>query len=157
MNSSNSSYLFPLWKLRELYYLSSSLIATFALFCIEDFVPGFRKKQLTFRDLTNAKTLSSLINKDVVSVTSREEQISLGAGGTGTDRFAIVATLRNGAKINLFCKVPATAWFERVFLTIFQVYQNEINFYENVRSLLPDKKENSAEEDRWCPEVYYAK
>ena len=144
-----------LWKLEEIFFLITNVSKCLLLTYMEDlFFPSSR--QVLSADLHNPKKLSELIKKDVVSVVDREEKISLGAGGTGTTRFALTANLRDGTTEHLFCKVPSLSVFERLLLTVFKVYENEIRFYDRIRKLMPDLADKSAQFP-WCPKVHYAK
>ena len=143
------------WKIEEIIFLASNVLRCVILTYIEDFlVPS--SQQLLSKDFHNTKKLSELIGKNVVSVADREEKISLGGGGTGTTRFALVATMKDGSVEHLFCKVPSLSVFERIFLTVFKIYDNEILFYEKIRRLLPDMT-SKCNGFSWCPQVYRAK
>lgn len=153
------------WKLQELGFLTKAVLSTLCGFLWEYVTCA---NQLTMDDLLDAKLLSSIIKKRVIRVDSKSDAISLGAGGTGTVRFGLVAHLDDGTKLHLFVKTPTGSLFERVFLTVFRVYDNEFNFYANVRSLLPDVQVNnevkslhittlSSERYLWCPKVHHAR
>lgn len=141
------------WKLQELWYLSSGIVGTlFAIFF--DSIVG--RKQLTIKDILDTKIISDLIDEEVINVEQKVEN-SFGAGGTGTSRFKLDAFLKSGQKLALFVKLPTESLFERVFLTLFQVYDNEFNFYAKVRSLLPDMQARVTDKFLWCPKVHHAK
>ena len=68
-----------------------------------------------------------------VDVAKAARSVSVvGAGGTGTSR----SWLRVDGALDLFVKLPSPTLVERVFLTVFGVYDNELNFY---RLLLEDE------------------
>jgi hypothetical protein len=148
-------------ELQEILYLGKGVILTLLQFMWESLT---QHKQLTFEDLKNEKVLSALIGRNVIEVKNADKTISKGAGGTGTVRFALQATLEDKSKLNLFVKIPTGSLFERVFLTLFRVYDNEFNFYANIRPQLPDVNtggDNSSHSDSepkylWCPQVYHA-
>lgn len=151
------------WKLQEIGYLTKSVLSTLCGFLWEYVTCA---KQLGMDDLLDAKLLSSLIKKTVLRVESKTDAISLGAGGTGTVRFGLIAYLEDGTKLHLFVKTPTGSLFERVFLTVFRVYDNEFNFYANIRPLLPDVRVDDGVENRiergperylWCPKVHHAR
>lgn len=157
------NYLFSKVKMGqfgELWYLGSGVLQTLIRFLIEHITT---EKQLKMTDLMDSVLLSSLIKKKVVRV-ERNIDIAIGSGGTGTERFTITAYLSDGSKLHLFIKIPTESLFERVFLTLFRVYDNEINFYANIRPHLPDLSSTSiihnktdAENSLWCPDVHFAK
>lgn len=143
-----------LWLLHDLWYLGSGVLKTLAIIVLQDICGG--QKQLTLTDLENPECLSKLISRKVSRVERKKEAISIGAGGTGTTRFGLAATLEDGSKLNLFVKTPTGSLFERVFLTLFRVYDNEFLFYAKIRGLLPDLLDSN-KGNKWCPEVYHAK
>lgn len=143
------------WKIEEIFFLASNVVRCILLTYLENFFAPL-SRQLLSNDFYDPQKLSELIGKNVVSVSDRKEKISLGAGGTGTTRFALVATLKDGSVEHLFCKVPSLSVFERVFLTVFRIYDNEILFYEKVRQLLPDMS-SKFDGFSWCPKVHRAK
>lgn len=152
------------YKLQELVFFTKSVLSTLCGFLWEYFTCA---KQLTMDDLLDAKLLSSLIKRTVIKVENKSDAISLGGGGTGTVRFGLIAHLDDGSKLHLFVKTPTGSLFERVFLTVFRVYDNEFNFYANIRSLLPDVSTDNGAQNRqltpspesylWCPKVYHAR
>eukprot|EP00939_MAST-03C_sp_MAST-3C-sp1_P002691 g2691.t1 len=61
----------------------------------------------------------------------------IGAGGAGTSRAFVRVEFSDGSAERYFVKLPAATLFERLFLTVFRVYNNELHFYESVRKYLP--------------------
>eukprot|EP00756_Hemistasia_phaeocysticola_P016374 Hpha_TRINITY_DN15471_c5_g3::TRINITY_DN15471_c5_g3_i1::g.176728::m.176728 len=95
----------------------------------------------TVGDITPA-VLSGLLRRKVVRVGRQKsmeqhmtgEVTDLGAGGTGTTRAWLDLVYEDGEEDRVFVKMPAGRLAERLFLTVFRVYHNELNFYANVRS-----------------------
>jgi hypothetical protein len=110
------------------------------------------RRALKFEDVIEPAFLSMLLQKTVVRVRQREESIHVGAGGTGTSRYAISTELADGTLLHLFIKLPTSSLSERIFLTLFNCYDNELGFYTNLRNALPDKTSNYSG-NKWCPEV----
>jgi hypothetical protein len=108
--------------------------------------------------LDDPKVLAKYINEEVESVSVNEEhKVGEGGGGTGTSRRALIAQLKDGRVIYLFAKTAAETMTERVFLNQFNIYDNELNFYQTICPELV--KSFSKSSDDWCPvpKVYYAK
>ena len=87
-------------------------------------------------------------NKRVVRVTADKTRAlasangELGAGGLGTTRSWLELDFEDGTSLSVFVKQPAPRAPERLFLTVFGVYANEVSFYarlaadEEFRALL---------------------
>lgn len=83
-------------------------------------------------DLSDSERLGKLLRREVVRVERHKAKSAaeLGAGGTGTSRAWLTAYPRG---LKLFAKLPAASAFERIFLTVFGVYQNELDMYAFVK------------------------
>lgn len=140
------------WKIKEGLYLTNgilSILLGMALDTINPFVP-----RITLDQLYDAKTMSKYIQLDVESVEDNSgNKVGAGAGGTGTSRRALIVRLKTGQVLYMFVKVPTSSFMERAFMTLFQVYNNEIHFYEHVSKLTYEDNQD------WqiSPKVYYAK
>eukprot|EP01065_Artemidia_motanka_P006415 TRINITY_DN13157_c0_g2_i1.p1 TRINITY_DN13157_c0_g2~~TRINITY_DN13157_c0_g2_i1.p1 ORF type:complete len:411 (+),score=93.43 TRINITY_DN13157_c0_g2_i1:85-1317(+) len=130
-----------LWKIRELLRFSFDLLVVLLGMLRDRVVHGSMPRCI--EDLSPA-LLSSFMGKDVVKVHRRSDRekhmtgdvTDLGAGGTGTCRAWLEVEYRGGGSDHVFVKMPATTLSERLFLTVFNVYQNELNFYMSVRGRL---------------------
>ncbi len=124
------------------------------------FTPRIRLHQLD-----DPIVLSKYINEDVESVVLNQQGVGEGAGGTGTTRRALIAKLKNGKVLHLFAKTAAESMTERTFLNQFNIYDNELNFYQNIcpklveDTLRLDYDNEDNKDDAWvpCPKVYCAK
>jgi hypothetical protein len=105
----------------------------------------------TETDLLDPVFVSELMGRRIIAVAPTNKSISLGGGGTGTTRMALTFTFEDGSNLRVFVKLPTTSMFERVFLTLFSVYSNELNFYSNILPLFPKDSNNKC---TWCPEVH---
>lgn len=129
-------------SLGDLYFLVGGFLK-FLFYSGLEWLQSSKYHQYTIMDLHNPETLSVLISKHVVDVNGHTssrfdftvDESDLGAGGTGTERSSLVATLEDGTKLHLFVKFPARKFAERVFLTMFKVYQNEVTFYDKMDCL----------------------
>lgn len=140
------------WVVSDGLYLVSGFMYYLCGIAI-DSLP-FTEPQITCTDLLSPQVLSKLTHLDIEEVSlNHEDKISKGAGGTGTCRQSIIAKLKNGQTLYLFIKTPTTSILERAFMTLFKVYENELNFYSSLH------KEFSQLDKDWmfCPEVYYVK
>jgi hypothetical protein len=116
---------------------------SFLLYGVLEWFQPSKYYQYTIKDLYNPQTLSYLLGKEVTDVSSYSksrfdssaDEAELGAGGTGTERSSFVATFADGSKHHLFAKFPSRKFAERVFLTIFRVYINEVVCYDRMMSL----------------------
>jgi len=89
------------------------------------------RHQFRVDDLKNPNILSQYLGRKVLAVEDNENNtIGEGGGGTGTNRSFLVATTDNNEKLYLFVKTPSVSWLERLFLTLFKIYDNEITAYE---------------------------
>eukprot|EP01062_Namystynia_karyoxenos_P056971 TRINITY_DN47920_c0_g1_i1.p2 TRINITY_DN47920_c0_g1~~TRINITY_DN47920_c0_g1_i1.p2 ORF type:complete len:437 (+),score=138.09 TRINITY_DN47920_c0_g1_i1:175-1311(+) len=95
--------------------------------CVEDLTPA-AVSRLVGRQVTQVSK-----RKDREKVMAGGDVTELGAGGTGTCRAWLTLCYADGEEANVFVKMPATTLMERLFLTVFRVYPNELNFYTNVR------------------------
>lgn len=138
-------------KWQEIAHLLFGFLKTSAWIFFENYLPWL--KQPSLDQLYQPKLLSSYIKQEVESVEVNREELSAGAGGTGTARNAIIVTLKNSTKLHLFIKTPTASFAERVFLGIFKVYDNEMNFYDHVCQQMIDPTAS------WqiCPKIYHAR
>jgi thiamine kinase-like enzyme len=104
-----------------------------------------------------AKNLSSILGQEVQTVEvnpkhgHRLNDAEILAGlGSGTSFCWLQITLKNNSILNLFLKTSTNDFFKSLFLTIFGVYSNELNFYQQIISL------NCLPKDLY-PQVYYSK
>ncbi|KAJ1456914.1 kinase-like domain-containing protein [Pelagophyceae sp. CCMP2097] len=101
-------------------------------------VARWRKIPLQVADLTPA-AMSIFMDRRIDGVVAdgekarQSEQCEIGAGGTGTARSWLRLSTSSGADARVFVKLPASTFFERVFLTVFGVYKNELGFYRALR------------------------
>lgn len=103
------------------------------------------------KDMLDSVFMSELMGRKIVAIAPTNKSISLGGGGTGTTRLALTLTLDDGSSMRVFVKLPTASVFERVFLTLFSVYGNEINFYTNILPLFPKAADSKC---NWCPHVH---
>lgn len=87
------------------------------------------------RRKVNAVALKKSLTLDANKDDDSERQF--GAGGTGTIRAQMAVAYADGTDEHLFVKLPASTLFERLFLTIFSVYSNELHFYQSVYEKAP--------------------
>jgi len=79
--------------------------------------------------------------EDLVSVTADQGKAAVpiedqGAGGTGTSRVWLDLQFEGAvAPESVFVKLPAPSLFERMMLTVFGVYRNELRFYGAIADL----------------------
>jgi thiamine kinase-like enzyme len=122
----------------------------------------------------SAKNLSRILKKKIIRVElnpthgNRLNDLDIQSGlGTGTSFGWIHATelLESGKEVslNLFIKLPTNDFFKSIFLTMFGVYSNELNFYQSLVSSTNEKDSPHCSsmtcvvpEDLY-PKVYYAK
>jgi hypothetical protein len=105
-----------------------------------------------------AKNLSSILGEEIARVEvnpqhgHRLNDAEISAGlGSGTSFCWLQVTLaKDNSILNLFLKTSADDFFKSLFLTIFGVYSNELNFYEKIAPL------NCLPNDLY-PQVYYSK
>lgn len=65
---------------------------------------------------------------------SREGKV--GAGGLGTERVMLKLQLADSkAAMHIFAKLPAITFFEAVFMKLFCVYKNELQFYQLLQKI----------------------
>lgn len=141
-----------LWKVREGLFLTNGILCTIMGMLIDSINPF--SPRIDLDQLYDAKIMSKYIQLDVIKVEDNSGyKVGAGAGGTGTCRRALIVHLKGGEVLYLFVKVPTTSFMERAFMTVFQVYNNEMHFYEHVSALTNDPH------DSWqiCPKVYFAK
>lgn len=139
-----------LWKVQETVYLTKGMVVSLVGILLDACNPFSTIPVM--EDIYNPGKLSKLINLEVESISENVgNEVVAGAGGTGTRRSALVVKLKNNQVLYLFVKTPTASIFERAFLTAFNVYQNEINFYSNVSNKLMD------DADGWqiSPKTYH--
>ena len=123
-------------RIREGLYISFNVVRTLIQILLDRCVQ--KRPTLDVEFFRNV-----LQRDDVVEVRrdSKKENRSIedvGAGGTGTSRAFVEVVFSNRSRIKYFVKFPAPDLFSRVFLTVFKVYENELNFYANVRERVPN-------------------
>ena len=90
----------------------------------------------------NEPFFERLVGRPVSAVVRNRKKEDLpldqvGAGGAGTSRAWVRVDFKDGTSEFYFVKLPAPTLAERMFLTVFGVYKNEINFYERIRDRVP--------------------
>ena len=145
-----------LWVVKDAWYLWFGFTTTLIDLLIDNINP-FSPKVPKLEDLNNVEYLSTLINQPVERVEEEiQQKVEAGGGGNGTCRRALTVYLTNGKKLNIFAKTPAATLMERVFLTFFKVYNNELHFYKELRKTWIEKLSLA---DSWqpFPDVYCVK
>lgn len=146
-----------LWILSEGAYIAGGFCRILLLWLAERCkLVRNGEPQPEISDLLSTTVMSKLLQLPVASVAvDQEKQVCLGAGGTGTSRVPLRVELISGKVLHLFVKFPTSALAERAFLSLFQVYDNEIRFYAKLH------KDFCAAlgKPNWRvgPEVYHAK
>lgn len=123
-----------LWFLSEGTYIASGFCRILLLWLGEKCKLVLNgERQLEVSDLLSTTAMSKLLQLPVASIViNKEKKVGLGAGGTGTSRVPLRVELLSGKVLHLFVKFPTSSLAERAFLSLFQVYDNEIRFYANL-------------------------
>lgn len=109
-------------------------------------------------ELLDPAVMSRCLGLPVKSVTiTAREAISMGAGGTGTSRTALTATLASDEVLHLFVKLPTSSIAERAFMTVFQVYDNELLFYGRYINDLLSRTRCAGSRWTTAPQVFHCK
>lgn len=144
-------------SLQEYNYISLGFSRVFFTWFLEYLrIISNGEPQTTIEELLKPQILSTFIREDVISVQIDDTNgVSRGAGGTGTSRAPLLATLRNGQELHLFVKTPTKSLLECAFFTLFRVYENEVNFYAKYFNQLNTLLKN----DEWDigPRVHFSK
>jgi hypothetical protein len=129
------------WIIQDSLYLASGFVKLYTIFIL-DYLNIIKngERQVEISELLNPDFLSQFIGKKVRFVQiDRGASVGAGAGGNGTDRAPLIVRLDNDEELHLFVKIPTHQIIERIFLTLFKVYDNELKFYTNhVRHLNRD-------------------
>ena len=129
------------WRLREGLYLARICVYRWTNIVSDRYV--LRRSFPERVDDLNKDWFTKVLGKRVRTIERNRKKENLpldkvGAGGAGTSRCWIRIEFEDGSSEHLFIKLPATTMLERLFLTVFGVYENEIRFYKSVRDTLPN-------------------
>lgn len=120
-------------------YLMSRVVGQLAIIGWDNYLGGNTLPLGTTQ--LDRDTLARLLGRDdLVTVTLDQARADVpiedqGAGGTGTSRAWLELEYASGTQEKVFVKLPAPSLVERMFLSIFGVYRNELNFYSNIVGL----------------------
>eukprot|EP00041_Stephanoeca_diplocostata_P009986 m.157751 g.157751 ORF g.157751 m.157751 type:complete len:427 (+) comp17975_c1_seq9:163-1443(+) len=126
-------------KLEEVFFLARSVVLV-AVRMLWDWMTCPKHWPTTIQHL-DVPVLSSLTGMNVTHVEHdarflNRDVTEVGAGGIGTSRAWLTLTVQNEngstSKEHVFVKLPTESVLERVFLTVFGVYHNELNFYNSI-------------------------
>jgi hypothetical protein len=150
-----------LWLIKESIYLLYGFGTILVDLSIDSINP-FSSKQPSLNDLNDPTLLSSLLNcGNILSIedgeTNGNDKLEAGGGGNGTCRKSLIVKLENGKILYCFVKVPTTSLVERVFLTLFKVYNNELHFYKELRNEWMERLELTKNDWKPFPDVYCVK